>query len=116
MRADEMIPLMTSDSPSAIAWWSDICHAADRREDEWIRTLRADGVKAAHPDDGWVDRKEDSINFAYARFNDGVKPGDRIALGDPHKWRIVTVTKIVDCGIIMPMRRYFFESIPETHL
>lgn len=99
-----------SGPPEVMARWAEICHEADRKEDEWIEALRADGVKAAHPDDGWVDRESDSVYFAYARFNDGVNAGDRIALGCADKWRIVTVTEIKDVGIIMPMRRYFFSS------
>jgi hypothetical protein len=109
MRANELIPLM-SGSPDAMAIWAEICHEADRKEDKWIEALRADGVKAAHPDDGWVDREADSVYFAYARFNDGASVGDRIALGCADRWRIVTVTEIKDVGLVMPMRRYFFSS------
>jgi hypothetical protein len=78
-------------------------------------------VKASHPDDGWVDRKgrrntfgyvpeADSVQFAYPQFNDGVKVGDKIALGWADRWRIVVVTEIREVGIIMPTLRYFFES------
>ncbi|MEM1295456.1 MAG: hypothetical protein AAGH89_08820 [Verrucomicrobiota bacterium] len=97
-----------SGPPDAMARWAEICHEADLKEDEWIERLRAEGVKAAHPDDGWVDREADSVHFAYAGFNDGVKAGDRIALGWPDKYRIVTVVEIKDVGVVMPMRRYFF--------
>ena len=113
MRAKEMIPLM-SGPPDAMARWAEICHEDDRKEDKWIESLRAEGVKAAHPDDGWVDREADSVHFAYARFDDGVNVGDMIALGCADKWRIVTVTEIKDVGIVMPMRRYFFSSNSES--
>jgi len=102
-----MIPLM-SGPPAAMARWAEICHEGDHKEDDWIATLRAKGVKAAHPDDGWVDRKENSVHFAYPQFDDEVKVGDTIALGRDDKFRLVTVTAIRDVGIVPPNLRYFF--------
>lgn len=32
-----------------------------RERDEWIDALRKAGVKAAHPDDGWVDRVSNRV-------------------------------------------------------
>jgi hypothetical protein len=52
-------------------------------EDRWVADLRAGGVKAAHPDDGWVDRKRDRVHLCYPQFDDGVEIGDTIALGSP---------------------------------
>lgn len=62
------------------------------KEETWIAKLRADGVKAAHPDDGWVDRKCKTVHFAYPQFNDGAGVGDRVALGTENEYRIVTLT------------------------
>lgn len=63
--------------------WVKIGIERKREQDEWIATLRAQGVKAAHPDDGWVDRMENSVFFAYPQFNDGAQVGDLVALGWP---------------------------------
>jgi hypothetical protein len=64
----------------------------EEEETVWIAKLRAEGVKAAHPDDGWVDRKGNTVHFAYPQFNDGAGVGDRIALGNAEEYRIVTLT------------------------
>ena len=58
---------------------------------DWVSTLIAQGVKAAHPDDGWVDREANTVTFAYARFDLDPQIGDLIALGDPEKYRLVRV-------------------------
>ena len=65
-----------------------------REEAEWVAALRHIGVKAAHPDDGWVNRETNEVYLCYPQFNDGLQAGDRLALG--HGWsgekqRIVTV-------------------------
>src|SRR4051812_15076789 len=65
--------------------------AADRRR--WVESLRYQGIKAAHPDDGWVNRRESKVHLAYPDFDDGLDRGDLLALGWP--WtntRIVRVT------------------------
>ena len=71
--------------------WNQIVDNWDGREREWIESLRRQGVKAAHPDDGWVDRKINKVSFCYPQFNDGVKGGDIIALGNHLKHRLVKV-------------------------
>lgn len=63
-------------------------------EARWIADLRARGVKAAHPNDGWVHRDENKIHLCYPQFNDGVAVGDLMALGWPRwpeKTRIVRI-------------------------
>lgn len=57
----------------------------------WVADLRSRGVKAAHPDDGWVDRKKNRVVLCYPQFNLGLEVGDLIALGWPDKWRLVRV-------------------------
>jgi len=79
----------------------------------WVVQLRADGVKAARPDDGWVDRKRNSFSMQYPDFNDGPLVGDRVALGRPEQYRIVTISKIADEGIIAPQVRYHFGQSKE---
>lgn len=69
-----------------------------RRRKEWLDGLRDDGIRAAHPADAWVDWRKREVLLCYPYFE--VKPvrvGDRIALGDERKHRVVTVTKIVPC-------------------
>lgn len=66
----------------------------ERSQHEWIDRLRGKDVRAAHPDDGWVDRVRNSVRFSYPAFNDGVEVGSTIALGDHRKYRLVLVTRI----------------------
>ena len=76
--------------------WNRIGAESKAEERSWIEQLQADGIKAAHPDDGWVNRERNEVHFAYPQFNDGVTVGDRIALGDARTWRVVTVTGLRD--------------------
>ena len=62
-----------------------------RRTQQWFETLTAAGVRAAHPDDGWVDRHANTVTLAYPQFDYGVHVGDLMALGWPERHRIVRV-------------------------
>lgn len=66
-----------------VALYARICDDMERDQAAWIAALRAAGVKAAHPDDGWVNRKDNYVQFVYPQFNDGAKAGDLVALGWP---------------------------------
>ena len=69
--------------------------AQNKRDmDGWIKRLERDEVKAAHPDDGWVDRENNEVHLEYSNFLRKIEVGDRIALGTPKEYRIVTVTAI----------------------
>lgn len=60
---------------------------------EWIDKLRALGVKAAHPNDGWVDRDLNRVHLTYPHFAGRLEVGDLLALGSPtYGTRIVRVT------------------------
>ena len=72
-----------SGQPEFVALHRSIAVTMEQQQEEWIATLRVAGVKAAHPDDGWVNRKDNYVQFAYPQFNDGAKAGDLIALGWP---------------------------------
>lgn len=94
--------------PDMVARWAKICHEAHDRDEAWIAMLRREGIKAAHPDDGWVDRENNTVHFAYPQFNDGAGIGDKIALGwASDKWRIVTITGRAD-GLLL--ERWAFSS------
>lgn len=67
---------------------------------ELCNQLRADGVKALHPNDGWVERSDgDTIRFrlAYPRFQMPFNVGDRVAFyGALDDVTIYTVTRKID--------------------
>jgi hypothetical protein len=81
-----------------MAVYSDRLAAAEQRE--WVARLRSEGVKAAHPDDGWVDRDANKVHLAYPDFNDGLTIGDLLALGSCEAARIVRVTGTSELGWI----------------
>ena len=64
----------------------------DAAKENWVRHLRSIGVKAAHQDEGWVDREHNEISFTYPDFYDDPGVGDVVALGWPDKHRIVVLT------------------------
>lgn len=58
---------------------------------QWVSSLRDAGFVGAHPDDGWVNRKNNEVVLQYPQFNDGITPGGRFALGWPGEWREVRI-------------------------
>lgn len=110
----EHIPLMKPNSTAFAELWVNICLDSQRQHDRWVSDLRAQGVKAAHPDDGWVDRERDSVQFAYPQFDDGPQVGDVIVLGwpsEPVKNRWVEVTKIAES--FLGCIHYYFKDSPK---
>lgn len=91
-----MITLASGSNSHFLSLWAQTCTDAQHKLDDWISALRESGFKASHPDDGWVDRKRNTVHFAYPQFDDGVEVGDRIALGNPDKYRTVTITGKTD--------------------
>jgi hypothetical protein len=106
--------------PEVAAQLAEIPRAMAGEKAAWITELRSRGVKAAHPDDGWVDREANTVALVYATFNDGLQVGDLLALGSPSDsrgTRIVRVTGTIEAGpIVAPMMRpgevyrYMFED------
>jgi len=90
MEPAEMIGLCKG-TPDAMSLWIKACLEAQKEREDWIAQLRRQGVAAAHPDDGWVNREKNEVYFAYTRFNDGVDIGSRVALGWHDKYRIVKI-------------------------
>lgn len=92
-----------------------ICRDAASHEKRWIAAMRSAGLKAAHPDDGWVDRERNEVGFCYPSFYDNPRVGDEIALAyhfdrNPRFVRIVAV-------VHKPIQRihYFrFEAVSTT--
>lgn len=83
------------DAPTA--FYKGYCEAVDKRKndlDEWVEQLKTTGIKAAHPDDGWVNREDNEVHLAYPHFERKIDVGDTIALGEPAKHRIVVVASI----------------------
>jgi len=79
----------------------------------WIAELRAQGVSAAHPDDGWVNRNDNILYPVYPDFNDGIEVGSTVALGDHRKHRLVRVTA-TERNFLNPKRlSYHFEEVSE---
>lgn len=87
----EFIPLASGD-PRLVSQWRSICLDAQARLDEWRAALRAAGIKAAHPNDGWVDREALTVIMVYPDFDDGAGVGDVIALGWPDNYRLAVIT------------------------
>lgn len=90
-----------------------------REQAEWIASLRVAGIKAAHPDDAWVDRERNTVMFVYPHFDDGVSIGDLIALGSPQwgsansRHRIVRVTGST-FGLFSQKPLWHFDPLPES--
>lgn len=79
-------------NPKFVSLWHQICDEQNNDQRKWVDGLRAAGFKAAHPNDGWVNRKDDEVYFAYPQFNDGSEIGDTVMLGWPwakKSWRPV---------------------------
>lgn len=92
---------MRTSNPAFAAVWDRVVADTLSREQAWVAGLRLMGVKAAHPDDGWVDREpgREAVQPEYPQFNDGVAAGDLIALGWPGRpTRIVRVVKVEVVG------------------
>lgn len=109
--------LCQSNNFDFINLWNKIISDGEKEEINWVTELRAKGVKAAHPDDGWVDRENNSIHFAYPQFDDGVNLDDVIALGWPPngyskgQCRLVKIIGIKNEGIIESYTRYYFKEM-----
>lgn len=107
--------------------WYDACDSYVMAERKWVAMLRSKGIKAAHPDDGWVSRKgerttmgrmgDNSVALCYPQFNDGIKSGDFIALGWHDKFRIVRATVFDEKYTrFVGAEKWYFEEWPANVL
>lgn len=108
----EHIKLCKTTDPKMMKMWTDICMEQQHAHDDWIAKLRDMGITACHPDDGWVDRKEDRVTFCYPGFDDGIKKGVLVALGNPEEHRIVRLIKHIP-GFLGP-GSWKFEAVEEV--
>lgn len=85
--------------------------AARRRDEErWVQKLRSAGVVCAHPDDGWVDRSRNVVQFVYPEFQSkSLETGDVVALGWPRQYRLVTLTERLVEGVFQTTKWRFKE-------
>ena len=74
---------LASGEPQFVALYHRICDDFEAEEQAWVAMLRYHGFKAAHPNDGWVDRDAKTVRLAYPQFNDGADAGDLLMLGWP---------------------------------
>lgn len=101
-----------------VALWHQICDEQDADQRKWVDSLRASGFKAAHPNDGWVNRKDNEVYFAYPQFNDGAAIGDLVMLGwpwDKKSWRPVRLIgmRVTALG---KMKWWQFEDMPNDRV
>lgn len=105
--------LCKSNNAEFVNNWNNTVIEYEENKRQWIANLREQGVKASHPDDGWVDREKNTVFFCYPQFNDYPKVGDTISLGWHTKYRLVKVVEIIPCYFGTDRVRYAFEPIEE---
>jgi len=111
----DLIPL-ASGEPRFLNTWINVCREGHRREQQYLVALRQRGCKAAHPDDGWVGREKNELQFVYPHFNDGVKVGDLVALGYEfdRTTRIVRLTERRKGRIFDDLVKWAFEEVEKV--
>lgn len=87
---ETQIKMSTKDRKIADLWVT-LLSQTKTEEKKWVAALKKAGVKAAHPDDGWVNRATNVVTFVYPQFYTHLAPGDIIALGRPDKYRLVKI-------------------------
>jgi hypothetical protein len=88
---------LTGGTPEFRNVWNSVCTQSESEEFRWIMALRSIGIKAAHPDDGWVNRSSpfyDLVQLINPYFNDGLKVGELLALGEPDHYRVRKIQAI----------------------
>lgn len=114
MNYDEMKSAIKSSDQSMVESWHKIIDDYAASEQMWIDGLRKAGFKAAHPNDGWVDRKNKIVQFVYPRFNDGADVGDLVMLGwhnSPQWCRAVRLTEKLESMFCKGITRWSFEDV-----
>lgn len=105
--------LCQSNNIEMIQSWNNFWEEQKIKEQYYIEKLRANGISAWHPNDGWVNREDKYFKLVYPYFNDGVNIGSKVMLsfGDKDCERLVVVTNIkID---FFDSKMYYFDDIEE---
>ena len=110
---DEMKKSLTTYDGKFVQSWIDICEEWKQEEERWVSKLKEEWFKASHPNDWWVNRKENYVILQYPQFDDGVEVGNLIMLwwahDKPSKNRPVKVTSIKYGS--MGLEYFYFDDI-----
>lgn len=89
--------------------------AYQRNQEMWKIDLIKQGVVAAHPDDGWVDRGQKFFRLVYPEFIAGViKENSLVALGNHHTYRLVRITRIEQPKVLQELLPlYYYEDVSQ---
>ena len=109
---DETIYGKVSGRPDLVEQWKDGCRVSAYERKAWVKKMRALGVRASHPDDGWVDRENNHLQLCYPDFERSLAVGSLIALGGPENYRLVRVTKVDTEQRIIPDSLITYEYEP----
>lgn len=91
------------------ATWHRVGAQQQAQQQAWLTLLRAHGVKAAHPDDGWHDRAAHAFSLQYPHLRSTLAPGDVVALGTPASYRLFTVRAITMSGPLARRLCYHYD-------
>lgn len=68
-------------------------HERDKLKSEFVNEMRMLGVSIIHLDDGWVNRKDNTLVFCYPTVIATPTINSLCCLGSPEKYRIVRLLK-----------------------
>ncbi|QOV08415.1 hypothetical protein Kirov_216 [Bacillus phage Kirov] len=106
--------LCRSNNADFVHAWNNTIDEYNENERQWIADLESQGVKASHPDDGWVDRQKNIVFLCYPQFNNYPEIGDTIALGSAYSGhRLVKVVEVIPCYYGTHRTRYAFKQIEQ---
>ena len=102
--------MMNRAADSFFETWSAVIEESRLKERAWISHLLDMGVKAAHRNDGWVDREKHLIALVYPFFYHSIAIGDLIAIGDPDEYFLARITGVVERRLCDPQWEYEITS------
>lgn len=107
-----------SGHPEFVSVFLGIVENSEASNKAWVESLRKQWFKAAHPNDGWVDRTHNSFQLVYPHFNDGVCVGDKVMLGwhseNPTFHRPVIVIAIEKSMVFTEIVKYYFIDMEDA--
>ena len=78
---DGLVRCNNADNFEFINLYNKICEDYEKEKENWIKELKEQGYKAAHPNDGWVNREDNVFQLCYPYFEEQIKIGDKVMLG-----------------------------------